>query len=42
MKLFGLDMAKLINTRNTRGIAVDDNDIILDPSLMLPPPKGRN
>jgi hypothetical protein len=41
MKLFGLDMAKLINTRNTRGIAVDDNDIILDPTLMLPPPKMR-
>jgi hypothetical protein len=41
MKLFGLDMAKLINTRNTRGITVDDNDIILDPTLMLPPPKMR-
>jgi len=41
LKLFGLDMAKLINTRNTRGITVDDNDIILDPTLMLPPPKMR-
>jgi hypothetical protein len=41
MKLFGLDMAKLINTRNTRGVTVDDNDIILDPTLMLPPPKMR-
>lgn len=41
MKLLGLDMAKLINTRNTRGISVDDNDIILDPALMLPPPKMR-
>jgi hypothetical protein len=41
MKLFGLDMAKLINTRNTRGVAVDDNDIVLDPSKMLPPPKMR-
>jgi len=41
MKLFGLDMAKLINTRNTRGITVDDNDLILDPTLMLPPPKMR-
>jgi hypothetical protein len=41
MKLFGLDMAKLINTRNTKGIAVDDNDIILDPALMLPPPRMR-
>jgi hypothetical protein len=41
MKLFGLDMAKLINTRNTKGIGVDDNDIILDPALMLPPPRMR-
>lgn len=41
MKLFGLDMAKLINTRNTRGITVDDNDLILDPTLMLPPPRMR-
>jgi hypothetical protein len=41
MKLFGLDMAKLINTRNTRGITVDENDLILDPTLMLPPPKMR-
>ncbi|MGD0778447.1 MAG: hypothetical protein ABSC05_37175 [Candidatus Solibacter sp.] len=41
MKLFGLDMAKLINTRNTKGITVDDNDLILDPTLMLPPPRMR-
>ena len=39
MKLFGVDMAKMINTRNTRGITVDDNDIILDATLALPPPK---
>lgn len=41
LKLFGLDMAKLINTRKTRGIRVDDNDMILDPGQMLPPPKLR-
>ena len=41
MKLLGLDMAKVINTRNTRGITVDDNDIIMDASQMLPPPKMR-
>jgi len=35
MKLFGLDMAKLINTRKTKGFSVDDNDIILDPALAL-------
>ena len=39
MKLFGLDMAKLINTRKAKGISVDENDIILDPALMLPPPQ---
>ena len=41
LKLFGLDMAKLINTRKTKGISVDDNDIILDPARMLPPPRMR-
>jgi hypothetical protein len=41
MKLFGLDMTKLINTRHTRGISVDENDIVLDPAQMLPPPKMR-
>ena len=41
LKLFGLDMAKLINTRKTRGVSVDDNDIILDPARMLPPPQMR-
>jgi hypothetical protein len=41
LKLFGLDMAKLINTRRTKGVSVDDNDIILDPAGMLPPPQMR-
>jgi hypothetical protein len=41
LNLFGLDMAKLINTRKTRGVSVDDNDIILDPARMLPPPQMR-
>jgi hypothetical protein len=41
LNLFGLDMAKLINTRKTKGVTVDDNDIILDPALMLPPPQMR-
>lgn len=41
MKLFGLDMAKVINTKNTKGITVEDNDLILDPTLMLPPPRMR-
>jgi hypothetical protein len=41
MKLFGVEMAKVINTRHTRGITVDDNDIILDPAVALPPPSLR-
>jgi hypothetical protein len=41
MKLFGVDMADLINAKHTRGITVDDNDIILDASQALPPPKMR-
>ena len=41
LNLLGLDMAKLINTREARGVTVDDNDIILDPARMLPPPQMR-
>jgi hypothetical protein len=41
MKLFGLDTAKVINTRKTRGMTIDENDIILDPIQVLPPPKIR-
>ena len=41
MKLFGLDMAKLVNTRNTKGVSVEGNDVILDPAQMLPPPIMR-
>ena len=41
MKLLGLDMAKLINTRKTKGVSVEGNDIILDPARMLPPPMMR-
>ncbi|HXB74573.1 MAG TPA: hypothetical protein VNY05_40435 [Candidatus Acidoferrales bacterium] len=41
MKLLGLDMAKMVNTRKTKGVSVDGNDIILDASLMLPPPMMR-
>jgi len=41
MRLLGLDMAKLVNTRKTKGVSVEGNDIILDPAQMLPPPKMR-
>jgi hypothetical protein len=39
MNLFGLDMAKLVNTRKTKGVSVDEGDLILDPARMLPPPR---
>jgi hypothetical protein len=39
LKLFGVDMAKLINTRHTRGIRIEEDDIIFDPSQALPAPK---
>lgn len=41
MKLLGLDMAELINTRKTKGVSVEGNDIILDAAQMLPPPMMR-
>jgi hypothetical protein len=41
LNLFGLDMANLINTMKTKGVSVDDNDFILDPARMLPPPQMR-
>lgn len=41
LRLFGVDMANLVNTKKTKGFSVDDNDIILDPARMLPPPRMR-
>lgn len=39
MKVLGLDMAKLLNTRKTKGVSADGNDLILDTAQMFPPPK---
>jgi hypothetical protein len=41
MKLLGLDMAKVMNTRKTKGVSVEGNDIILDATQMMPPPLMR-
>jgi hypothetical protein len=43
MDLFGLKIADLIKTEKVRGVAVDKDDIILDPAQVLPPPhiEGR-
>ena len=41
MKLFGIEMDDLLKVEPGHGVAVDDNDLILDPQLMLPPPHIR-
>jgi hypothetical protein len=43
MDLFGLKIADLIKTEKVRGVAVDKDDVILDPAQVLPPPhiEGR-
>ncbi len=39
MDLLGLKSAQLINTDKVRGVRLDGNDLILDPALLLPPPR---
>jgi hypothetical protein len=41
MKVFGLELDELLKTSQARGVSIDDNDIIMDPELMLPPPAIR-
>ena len=41
MKVFGLELDELLKTSEARGVSIDDNDIIMDPELMLPPPAIR-
>jgi hypothetical protein len=43
MDLLGLKIADLINTKKVRGVRSEENDLILDPEQILPPPhvKGR-
>jgi hypothetical protein len=41
MGLLGLEMDDMVKIQAGRGIAVDDNDFILDPQEMLPPPRIR-
>jgi len=41
MKLFGVEMDDLLKVEPGHGVWVDDNDLILDPQLMLPPPHIR-
>src|SRR5690242_10029481 len=39
MDLLGVDIADLVNTGKVKGVSVERDDIILDPSNLLPPPK---
>jgi len=39
MDLLGLKSAQLINTDKVRGVRLEGNDLILDPALLLPPPR---
>lgn len=39
MDMLGLDTAKLVDTKMVEGVAVDKNDLILDPRVILPPPE---
>jgi hypothetical protein len=38
MKLIGLEMDKMVKVREGRGLAIEGNTIIMDPTKMLPPP----
>jgi hypothetical protein len=38
LHLFGLGLDSLINPKGAKGVAVDHNDLILDPEMLLPPP----
>jgi hypothetical protein len=41
MDLLGLDLAEFVNTKKINGVSVDKDDIILDPTQILPPPHIR-
>ncbi|PYQ55471.1 MAG: hypothetical protein DMF78_01875 [Acidobacteria bacterium] len=41
MKLLGIEMDDLIKVEPGRGLTVDENDFIIDPQQMLPPPRMR-
>lgn len=39
LALVGLDLARVLKARAEKGVVIEGNDVILDPSKMLPPPK---
>lgn len=38
MKALGLTLAKLLDVRQAKGVRVEGNDLLLDPTKLLPPP----
>jgi hypothetical protein len=41
MKLLGLEMDDLLKVKPGHGVTVDNNDLILDPQQLMPPPQIR-
>ncbi|HEY8225386.1 MAG TPA: hypothetical protein VIG25_08930 [Pyrinomonadaceae bacterium] len=41
LHLFGVEMDDVIRAKQARGLRIDDNDLILDPEQMSPPPMIR-
>jgi hypothetical protein len=41
MKLFGLELDDLVDLKQRRGVDVQDNDIVIAPGAVLPPPEIR-
>jgi len=41
MSLFGIELDELIKGTESRGVKIDDNDITMDPEIMVPPPQIR-
>ena len=39
LHLFGKDLSRLVNLKQDRGVRIEGDDILLDPSKMLPPPR---
>ena len=39
MKFFGLNLQKLVDTRQAKGVRVDKDDFVLTPTELLPPPR---
>ena len=41
MKVFGIEMDDLVKVKPGHGVVLDNNDLILDPEQLVPPPKIR-